>query len=64
MLLLLSKRSNFFLLSRISGEVDLQYRAGKACLAKPVCLRAHEAIGAFILQIFGRNIINVGGLLR
>ena len=45
MLLSLSKRSSFSLLSHISGGgggVKLHYCAGNVCLAEAFCLRAHE----------------------
>lgn len=43
----------------VSSGKQLYNCTGKLCLAKPLCLRAHEAISAFILQIFGReNIIH------
>lgn len=44
-----------FLLSCISGEVRLRYCTRKLCLAKPFCLRACEAISAFLLQFLGRE---------
>lgn len=64
MLLLLSRRSSLGFVSRISGEVELPYCAGKVCLAELLCLRAHDAITAVILQVVGRNTINVRRLLR
>lgn len=64
MLLLLSRRSSLVFVSHISGVVELHYCAGKVCLAELLCMRAHDAITAVILEVVGRNIINGRRLLR
>lgn len=63
LLLLCSDSSSFSLLSNfLRGKISLL-----SCKAFPdqlFCLRAHEAIRVFLLQVSGRDIIPARGLLR